>query len=306
MRADSFRLKASDGVEIFVHRWLPEGEPRGAVQIAHGLAEHGGRYARLAAALTGAGWAVFADDHRGHGRTAAPADLGYFGDRDGWAKCVADLAALNRRIAADLPGKPIVFLGHSMGSFLGQSFIAGHGDAIAACVFSGSNGPPPAIAGAGRLIARIERLRQGPRGRSALLQSMMFGAFNKKFEPARTGFDWLSRDAAEVDAYVADPLCGFEFSNQLAVDLLDALGGLLAPDALARIRKDLPIYIFSGSEDPVGANLPALAAAYRAAGLARVDMRVYPGARHETLNETNRDDVTRDLLQWLETIAPVR
>lgn len=274
MRADSFRLAAEDGAQLHVYRWLPDGEPRGAVQIAHGLAEHAGRYARLAEALTGAGWAVYADDHRGHGQTASPADLGFFAERDGWAKCVADLWALNRRIAADLPGQPIVFLGHSMGSFLGQSFVAAHSDAIAACVFSGSNGPPPAIAGAGRMIARIERLRQGPRGKSALLQKLMFGEFNKRFEPARTGFDWLSRDAAEVDKYVADPLCGFEFANQLAVDLLDALGGLLKPDALGRIRKDLPIYIFSGSDDPVGANLAALAAAYRGAGLARRHARL--------------------------------
>ena len=131
------------------------------------------------------------------------------------------------------------------------------------------------------------------------MQSLMFGDFNKRFKPARTPFDWLSRDPAEVDAYIADPLCGFEFTNQLAVDLLDALGPLLTPERLARIRKDLPVYIFSGSDDPVGANLPALAEAYRNAGLTRVDMRVYTGARHETLNETNRDEVTADLVAWI-------
>ena len=131
----------------------------------------------------------------------------------------------------------------------------------------------------------------------------MFGEFNKRFKPARTEFDWLSRDPAEVDAYVADPLCGFEFSNQLAVDLLDALGPLLKPERLARIRRDLPVYIFSGSDDPVGANLPALAEAYRNAGLTRVEMKIYPGARHKTLNETNRDEVTADLIRWCEGIV---
>ncbi len=130
----------------------------------------------------------------------------------------------------------------------------------------------------------------------------MFGEFNKPFKPARTEFDWLSRDPAEVDAYIADPLCGFAFSTQLAIDLLDALGGLLKPERLARIRKGLPVYIFSGSDDPVGANLQALAEAYRLAGLTKVEMRIYPGARHETLNETNRDEVTADLCSRVGTV----
>lgn len=302
MRADSFRLTADDGAQIHIYRWLPDGAPRAAIQIAHGLAEHAGRYARLAAALTERGFAVYADDHRGHGQSATQGEHGFFGERDGWRKCVGDLWTLNRRIATEHPGLPNILLGHSMGSFMAQDFVADHSDAIAGLVLSGSNGPPPAIAGVGRMIARIERLRLGARGKSALLQAMMFGEFNKRFKPARTEFDWLSRDPAEVDAYVADPLCGFEFSNQLAVDLLDGLGPLLKPERLARIRRDLPVYIFSGSDDPVGANLPALAEAYRNAGLTRVEMKIYPGARHETLNETNRDEVTADLVRWSEGI----
>ena len=303
MRADSFRLTADDGAQIHVYRWLPDDAPRAVFQIAHGLAEHAARYGRLAQALTAHGFAVYAGDHRGHGQTAVAGDHGFFAASDGWRRCVGDLWTLNRRIAANHPGLPIILLGHSMGSFMAQDFVADHSDAIAGLVLSGSNGPPPAIAGVGRMIARIERLRQGARGKSALLQAMMFGEFNKPFKPARTAFDWLSRDPKEVDAYVADPLCGFEFSNQLAVDLLDAIGGLLKPERLARIRRDLPIYIFSGSDDPVGANLPALAEAYRKAGLTKVEMRVHPGARHETLNETNRDEVTADLVRWSETVV---
>jgi alpha-beta hydrolase superfamily lysophospholipase len=303
MRAEPFALTADDGAQIHVHRWLPDGAPRAAVQIAHGLAEHAARYARLAEALTAEGYAVYASDHRGHGKTAAPADLGFFAARDGWAKCQDDLWALNRRIAADLPGLPIVFLGHSMGSFMGQRFIADHGDALAGAVLSGSNGPPPAIAAIGRLVARIERLRLGPQGKSALLGQMFFGAFNKKFAPNRTDFDWLSRDPAEVDRYVADPLCGFPFSTQLGIDLLDALGGLAAPATVARIPKNLPVYIFSGERDPVGDNLDGLIEAYRRGGLTRLSVRLYPDGRHEMLNETNRDEVTRDLLEWLKAVA---
>jgi len=295
-----FCFQAEDGVRLLGRRWPPDGRVEAIVQIAHGLAEHSARYARLAGALNRADYAVYAFDLRGHGPACAPADLGHFADWDGWAKCVRDLWTFNRLIAAEQPGVPIVFLGHSMGSFLGQSFVADHADALAGAVFSGSNGAPPPVAAAGRLTARAERLRLGKRGKSRLLNRMMFGDFNKPFRPGRTEADWLSRDPAEVDAYVADPLCGFPFTTQLAIDLLDALPGLLRRDKLARIRKDLPIYVFSGERDPVGANVKGLIGALESAGFARLTTRIYPGARHETLNETNREEVTRDLIAWLD------
>ncbi len=303
MPASELTFRAADGAPLLGRRWLPEGQPRAIVQIAHGLAEHSARYARLARALNAAGYAVYASDHRGHGPGAAAADLGHFADEGGWDRAVGDLWTFNRLIAAEQPGKPIVFLGHSMGSMLGQQFVAERSDALAAVVYSGSNGAPPPIATAGRLIARVERLRLGRRGKSGLLNQMMFGDFNKPFRPARTDFDWLSRDPAEVDAYVADPLCGFAFTTQLAIDLLDALPGLLAPERLAAIRKDLPIYVLSGESDPVGANIQGLVDALKRAGLARLTVRIYPGARHETLNETNRDEVTRDLIAWLDEVV---
>ncbi len=306
MSADEFFLTAADGVSLHVYRWTPEGAPRAVVQIVHGLAEHGGRYGRLAQALTAAGYGVYAIDLRGHGETAKGGFLGYFARADGWDVCLSDLATLTLRIEADFPGTPIVFFGHSMGSLLGQQFIADHGDRLAGAVLSGSNGAPPAIARVGALIARFERLRLGGHGKSAILQAMLFGAFNKKFAPNRTDFDWLSRDEKEVDKYVADPLCGFPFTVQLAIDLVDALGGLTAPQNLARIRKDLPIYIFSGSADPVGENLTGLIEAYRKAGLTNVSSRVYPEARHETLNEINRDEVTADLIAWLDGVGAAK
>jgi alpha-beta hydrolase superfamily lysophospholipase len=299
MPGSEFAFRADDGASLLGRRWLPDGRPKAIVQIAHGLAEHSARYGRLAGALNAAGYAAYAFDLRGHGPACAPADLGHFADGDGWAKCVGDLWAFNRLIAAEQPGVPIVFLGHSMGSFLGQSFVAEHADALAGAVYSGSNGAPP-IATAGRYIARFERLRLGKRGKSKLLNQVLFGDFNKPFAPARTAFDWLSRDPAEVDAYVADPLCGFPFTTQLAVDLLDALPGLLAKEKLARILKDLPTYVFSGERDPVGANIKGLNESLRDAGFTKLTSRIYPGARHETLNETNRDEVMRDLIAWLD------
>ena len=212
MQASTFPLTTSDGVSLLVYHWLPDAPPRAVVQIAHGLAEHAARYAPVAEALGRAGYAVYADDHRGHGRTArTAAELGLFAERDGWKKCIDDLWQLNRRIAADHPGLQIVLLGHSLGSFMTQYFICEHGKALAAAVLSASSGKPPPIALAALLLSRLERLRLGQRGRSPLMQALFFGAFNKPFAPARTPFDWLSRDTAEVDKYIADPLCGFEF-----------------------------------------------------------------------------------------------
>ncbi|HKN27432.1 MAG TPA: lysophospholipase [Roseiarcus sp.] len=279
------------------------GAPKRSSQIAHGLAEHSARYARLTAALNAAGYGVYAFDLRGHGESCNPADLGHFADADGWAKCVGDLWTFNRLIAAEQPGVPIVFLGHSMGSFLGRQFVAEHSEALAGAAFSGSNGRPPAIAALGRLVARVERLRLGKRGKSRLLFQMWFGDFNKPFAPARTAFDWLSRDPAEVDAYVADPLCGFPFTTQLAIDVLDALPHLSDPGMLAPIRRDFAIYVFSGERDPVGANIQGLIEAFKGAGFTRLTTRIYAGARHETLNEMNRDEVTRDLIAWLDGVV---
>ena len=303
MPEGQFTFRADDGHRLLARRWLPEAPPRAVVQIAHGLAEHSGRYARLAQALNGAGYAAYASDLRGHGPASAPTDLGHFADRDGWAKAVDDLWTFNRLIASEQPGVPVVFLGHSMGSLIGRSFVAKHSEALAGAAYSGSNGKAPPIAALGRWIARAERLRLGPRGKSPLIFKMWFGGFNKPFEPARTAFDWLSRDPAEVDAYVADPLCGFLFSTQLAIDVLDALPGLSSPMSLAPIRKDLPIYVFSGEKDPVGANIQGLIDALKAAGFSRLTTRIYPGARHETLNETNRDEVVRDLIAWLDGVV---
>jgi alpha-beta hydrolase superfamily lysophospholipase len=306
MPGSEFTLRADDGESLLVRRWLPEGRARAIVQIAHGLAEHSGRYARLAVALNAAGYAVYANDHRGHGPKAAAADLGHFADEGGWDKVVGDLWTLTRLIGHEQPGTPVIFLGHSLGSFLGRSFIAEHSDALAGAALSGSNGKPPAIATLGRLIARAERLRLGKRGKSELIFKMWFGDFNKPFQPARTPFDWLSRDEKEVDAYVADPFCGFPFTTQLAIDVLDALPRVTGPASLAAIRKDMPVYVFSGERDPVGANIEGLIAALKAAGFARLTTRIYPGARHETLNESNRDEVTRDLIAWLDGVAPLQ
>lgn len=306
VESSNFTVTAADGAELFVRRWRPSAPPRLVIQISHGLAEHGGRYARLAEALTRAGHVVYANDHRGHGRTApSPAALGFFAPSRGWARCVEDLWQINRQIAVEQPGVPIVLLGHSMGALLCQDFIAQHGDILAGVVLAGSSGKPPPMAAVGKVIARLERLRLGRRGRSRLLDRLGFGDFNKQFEPARTKRDWLSRDPVEVDRYIADPLCGFVATTQLWIDLLGGMSRIARPSLHARIPKNLPIRLIAGGRDPVTGNLKALEqlmGAYRAAGLNRLSHCFYAGARHELFNETNRDEVTADLIAWLNDL----
>jgi alpha-beta hydrolase superfamily lysophospholipase len=200
------------------------------------------------------------------------------------------------------PGVPAVIYGHSMGSYLAQALLIEAGAELHAAILSASSGKPNALASAGRIIARAERARLGPRGRSRLLNSLSFEAFNKAFKPNRTAFDWLSRDEAEVDKYVADPLCGFVVCTQLWVDVLDALTEISRPDLQARIPKGLPVYVLTGSDDPVSdrtKSLDQLVGAYRRAGLTRVTYKIYSGGRHEMVNERNRDEVLRDLVTWL-------
>lgn len=299
----SVSLCAPDGCPIHVHVWQPAEEPRAVVQIAHGMAEHAARYAPLAEALVERGVAVYANDHRGHGRSVPAGEApGHMGE-DGFTSAVQVVHALERHIALKHPRAKRILFGHSMGSFFVQRFLCEHPEAVHAAILSGSSGKPPPIATLGRYVARLERLRLGPTGRSKLLTALSFDDFNKKFRPNRTDFDWISRDDAHVDAYVADPLCGFAVSTQTWIDLLDALAALTDPDRLACIPKDLPLYVFAGSKDAVGdfgRGVERLAQAYRAAGLRDVEVKLYPEGRHEMLNEINRDEVVRDLLAWIE------
>lgn len=296
-------MAAEDGTLLYVYRWLTPVPCKAVVQIAHGLAEHAGRYARLAHALNSAGYGVYAHDHRGHGQTCRDRnELGFFAERNGWRVCLDDLWNVNQRIAGERPGTRIVLLGHSMGSTMAQQFISEHGEALAGVVLSGPNGTPTLLADVGRLILRLERVRLGRRGHSKLAAALTFEAFNKRFAPARTAFDWLSRDDAEVDQYAADPLCGFSATVQLWIDLLDGWKAAATPASRERIPKTLPIYVIAGSDDPVSGNtkqLVPMLADYRNAGL-KVDHHFYSKARHELFNETNRDEVTSDLIAWLD------
>jgi len=295
-----------DGVEVAVYRWDAAAQPRAVVQVAHGMGEYGQRYGRLAEALTAAGYTVYASDHRGHGETATgPDDLGHFRDEAGWEALVDDLFRINQTIAERHPGLPRVLLGHSMGAIVVQDYLALHGDSLAGAVLSAAGGGRRLLAGAASLIARFERMRLGPRVSSDLLQALSFGDFNKRFEPTRTEFDWLSADEAEVDAYIADPQCGVPITVQGWIDVLHGVRRIDDPAQLGKIPETMPLYVMSGSLDPVGnatKGVTWLLERLKRAGAQRVTHRFYEGGRHEMFNEVNRTEVVADLVEWLDAL----
>jgi alpha-beta hydrolase superfamily lysophospholipase len=281
VRTERFRMTSSDGLCIACACWDSHGPARAVVQIAHGLGEHMGRYADTVDALAAAGLIVYANDHRGHG-LSAHSQLGELGG-GGFELLVQDMVRLSEIAREENPDLPLLLLGHDMGSFAAQKYAIDHSHEIDGLILSGS--------GALEGLARV-----------ALPETAGSNLLNAAFEPARTPFDWLCRDQAIVDAFVADPLC---FENLHLDSLLSFLGTaprLYDPVALRKIRGDLPIYLFSGSEDPVGQHLRGLHTLidrYRDAGLRDIAFDFYPGGRHEMLNEINRRQVQTRLLSWI-------
>ncbi len=286
----TFSFDAADGVSVSVFRWTGDPAPKAIVQIAHGMGEHAARYRRLAAALTAAGYVVYANDHRGHGTTAGSPDR--FGDlgTSGWGGLVSDLGELGVLARREHPGLPLVVLGHSMGSFALQAYLLDHSADVDGAALSGTSALDVIAPG-------IDPTKE-----------VDLSAFNAPFEPARTEYDWLSRDPDEVDAYVADPACGFGLNPAATASMLDALADTGDAARLAGIRDGLPIYLLSGDADPLaggGALIELVADRYRQGGVKDVTVALYPGARHEVFNETNRDEITADLITWLDRIATV-
>jgi alpha-beta hydrolase superfamily lysophospholipase len=271
-----FRYDGDDGTGLAGFRWQAAGAPRAVLQLAHGAGEHAGRYLGPMTPIIEAGFVIYAADHRGHGMTSGMSHLGDFGP-GGAPAVVADMAALSRRARTENPGLPLILMGHSMGAMLSQAYVLDHSELIDALVLSGTTGPGARIA--------ADKLNEGFEG--------------------RTAYDWLSRDPAEVDKYVADPFCGIRFTEASMASFLTLRERQPTPEALARIKRGLPVYVVVGDQDPINqklAGLTPLVEAYRAAGL-DVTLKVYRGGRHEMLNETNRDEVVTDLLAWLQAHA---
>jgi len=297
---DKHSIDMPDGHRIDVSTWPTDGGP--IVQILHGLGEHAGRYTRVVERLNAAGYTVVAHDHRGHG---AGADLrGHFGDSGGWQSVVDDAIQVLDDIRVRFPDRPIILLGHSMGSFIAQSVASARSQQLSALVLSGSTWPSRIALLPGLALATVVAALSGARQPSALLNSLGFSRLNKAFEPARTEYDWLSRDETEVDRYVEDPLCGGPFTAGLWRDFLGGMIRVGSDKLLFSIRSDLPILFIGGTHDPVGGDkgIGELMTHYAQTGHSRLKIHLYPGARHEMFNETNRDEVFADLEAFLDKL----
>ena len=299
------KMTCSDQKELVYRVWLPENKNiRSVVHIFHGMAEHGARYDEFALYLNGLGFAVYAQDHRGHGLTASDDELGWFAEKEGWKRVVEDGYELSQLIRATYPSKDIFLLGHSMGSFLVRYLITLHPELYAGVIISGTGASQGIVGAVGKLVARVRSLSQKGRNPDKILDNLSFGSFGKAFTPQKTNFDWLSRDEEIVQAYIDDPLCGFVCTSRFFVDLLDGIKLANKKKLIRKIPKDMPIFIISGANDPVGGfgkGVQKVFDLYHKAGIEDVTISIVKGARHEILNETNRKETYRVLGTWLET-----
>jgi len=284
MPSSSFRYQSADGTPIAAYRWDPAGAPRAIVQITHGMGEHARRYEYVAQALNDAGFVVYAQDHRGHGASADPEALGDLGEGS-WPALVDDIGGLSARARSEHGGLPLILIGHSMGSFAVQQYLLDHSADVDGVVLTGT--------------AVIDLLEPA----LDLNQPLDLAMFNAPFQPARTDFDWLTRDEPAVDAYVADRYCGFGIDPESARKMFAGARRLADPGQLRALRPALPVYIAVGEADPVNgglALLTPLTERLTAAGLTDVTVRTYPEARHEVFNETNSAEVIAELIRWLD------
>ncbi len=305
MSYENFFILNSERQKLCLYKWLPEYVEKavGVVQIAHGMAEWAGRYNDFAEKLVEAGYIVYAHDHRGHGNTVKDiSSIGYLG-KDSFNGMIEDIKLINDLIREKHPNLPIILFGHSMGSFLAQGYIALYGNSLKGVIFSGSNGDHGFILNLGILIAKLQVLLSGEKAKSKLLSKITFGSYNKAFKPNRTPFDWLTRNTIEVDKYINNPYCGGIFTASFYFDFFKGLKTLHKRKTISNIPKSLPVLIISGSMDPVGEfgkGVSRLFELYHQHGFTDVTLKIYENARHELLNEINKDEVTTDILQWIK------
>ena len=294
-------MASTAGPALDVRVWQPEGQARAIVQLVHGMAEHIDRYGAPAQYLADRGYLVVGHTHLGHGPGAQI--KGYFAREHGWQHLIDDVHALRQRTQVAHPGLPYVILGHSMGSFITRCYLREHAEGLAGCVLSGTGYTDRVTALTGETVANLVCLLGGEKKPSPLIDKLGFGSLNKPFTPARTPCDWLTRDDAAVDRYIADPDCGFPFTGSGYRDLFRGLKRLADASEMRAIPKELPILLFSGDHDPVGGmgeGVKRVAEEFRQAGLRDVTVKLYPDGRHEMFNELNRGEVCADLAAWLD------
>ncbi|QUM79497.1 lysophospholipase [Moritella sp. 5] len=292
-------LTAADGREIKLFAWLPVQEVRYVMVLSHGMAEHIQRYEMFALACNAAGIAVYGANHRGHGNDAPV--LGHYADEGGWHKVINDLDLIIDDVAKR-HAVPLVLFGHSMGSFIAQQYAILHGNKLKGLILSGSNYQSPIMYKLVSIASKIEKMRIGARSPSSFLDFLSFGSFNRKLKPVRTTSDWLSRDPVQVDKYINDSYCGFPCTPQFWLDFMSGLISISQKSEIAKIPNKLPIYIFSGDNDPVGLQgkgILALEQHITNNGCSEVQCKLYSGGRHEMLNESNANEVFNDVITWV-------
>lgn len=307
MKSTTFTFKDHQGIDIFTYKWAPDAaKPTACIQVSHGLAEHAGRYAEFAEYFTGKGFVCYANDHRGHGRTAGVESRRGILGPGGWGAVVEDMKQLTDRITTEYPGLPVFLVGHSWGAYLGQDYAQRFGSALRGLVQTGSTGHQSFVIQVfGVLLARRSVRKLGADTPSDLTYRLTFQTFNKRFLPSPTGtdFDWLSRDPAVVKKYTGDPWCGFKMSTGASLEMILGLKNTWKPQNERKIPVDLPQLILAGTEDAASRflkDLKPLVKRYKETyGFKDVTVKYYKGARHEVYNETNRGEVFADLLAWL-------
>lgn len=284
--------------------WQPQGQVRGVVQIVHGIAEHMGRYDHFARYLNAHGYVVCGEDHLGHGKTGeAAGQFGFFARHDGWDLVTQNVHTFRQQMGQRFPGVPYFLLGHSMGSFLTRTYLCRCPGTVNGAILSGTGQENPLLVAGGKLVASLIGHLRGFDTVSALVHDLALGAYNRQFRPNRTTADWISRDEQVVDTYLQDPFCTFIPTVGLYRDMLGGLQYISSEKALSRMDPNTPIYLFSGDQDPVGGNGAGVRRVYgyfKDHGTRDLELKLYPGARHETLNETNRMEVYADVLDWLD------
>lgn len=304
MVRNEFTFPSADGrTRIHAVEWLPEGRPRAVLQISHGVAEYILRYEPFAEYLTARGFAVGGHDHLGHGGSAAPGGTRlYFGPRGSWSWVVDDLYTRYDLLKRAFPDIPLFLMGHSMGSFLARTYLIRYPGTVDGAILMGTGQMSAALVAAGRVVAALERQRVGEDQVSPLVDRLAFGAYNQRFAPNRTAFDWLSLNEENVDRYIADPLCGGNASIGLFREMLGGLRFIAKPANLKKMNANTPVLFVSGAMDPVGDCGKGVRRAYGSflkAGARDVSIQLYPELRHEILNEACREEVFRDLYLWL-------
>lgn len=307
MVKEEFYFDSRDGKSrIHAVRYRPEdaGQIRCILQVVHGMAEYVERYEEFAAYLVERGFVVTGDDHLGHGKSVGEGGKqGYFCERDPATVLVRDVHRLKKLTEELYPGVPYVLMGHSMGSFIARNYLCRYGTGISGAVIMGTGMQPKAVLDMARLVAGIQKFFCGPMHVSRLLDRLAFGGYGKGITDRRTAFDWLSRDRERVDRYIADPMCGFTFTVNGFGALFALVSRLYSPENLDAVPRELPVFMVSGDADPVGDYGKGVRRAYDslvAAGLTDIRLKLYPGGRHELLNETNRSQVMQDICRWVE------